>query len=86
MPIDFGPGGLGKSQGLLPIHADHFAVLDQNFAVQVARHPKTGNRLDISTVAMPYFFERRDGESEMNFPDGPDPFQYRTHRGDISHA
>ena len=74
----------GKTQGLLPIRAEHFALLNADWAVQIARHPKTAYRLDVSTVAMPYFFERRDGESEMNFPDGPDPFEYRTHRGDIS--
>jgi len=35
--------------------------------------------LDISSLAVPYFFERKDGMSEMNWPDGPDPFQYREH-------
>lgn len=83
-PIDFGPGGLGKTQGLLPIKADHFAILNPQWAVQVARHPKTGYRLDVSSVAMPYCFERRDGMSEMNWPDGPDPFQYRPHHNELS--
>ena len=82
VPIDFGPGGLGKTQGLLPILAEHFAILDSRWAVQVARHPKSTYRLDISTLALPYCFERRDGMSEMNWPDGPDPFQYREHRHD----
>jgi hypothetical protein len=40
--------------------------------------------LDISSLAAPYFFERRDGMSEMNWPDGPDPFQYRQHRDELS--
>ncbi|MGI4730945.1 MAG: hypothetical protein ACRYFW_04250 [Janthinobacterium lividum] len=84
VPIDFGPGGLGKTQGLLPISAQHFAILNAQWAVQVARHPKTGHRLDISTLIVPFFFERHDGQSEMNFPDGPDPFEYRTHKQDIS--
>ncbi len=84
VPIDFGPGGLGKTQGLLPINAEHFAILDPKWAVQVHRHPKTGYRLDVSTLMVPYFFERRDGMAEMNWPDGPDPFQYRAHRGEIS--
>jgi hypothetical protein len=83
-PIDFGPGGLGKTQGLLPINAEHFAILNPKWAVQIHRHLKTSYRLDISTLAMPYFFERRDGMSEMNWPDGPDPFHYREHRTDIS--
>jgi hypothetical protein len=85
-PIDFGPGGLGKTQGLLPIKAEHFAVLDSQFAVQVQRHPKTGYRLDISTLALPYCFERKDGMSEMNWPNGPDPFHYREHKNELSHG
>jgi hypothetical protein len=83
-PIDFGPGGLGRTQGLLPINAEHFALLNSKWAVQIHRHPRTGYRLDISSLMVPYFFERRDGMSEMNWPDGPDPFQYRDHRGEIS--
>lgn len=83
-PIDFGPGGLGRTQGLLPIRSDHFALLNSKWAVEIHRHPKTGYRLDISTLALPYCFERRDGMSEMNWPGGPDPFRYREHRGEIS--
>jgi hypothetical protein len=83
-PIDFGPGGLGRTQGLLPIIAEHFALLNPKWAVEIHRHPKTGYRLDISSLAVPYFFERRDGMSEMNWPDGPDPFHYREHRDEIS--
>jgi hypothetical protein len=84
--IDFGPGGLGRTQGLLPIKAEHFAILNPKWAVEIQRHPKTGYRLDISSLAMPYFFERRDGMSEMNWPDGPDPFRYREHRNELSHG
>jgi hypothetical protein len=83
-PIDFGPGGLGRTQGLLPINAEHFAFLNPKWAVQIHRHPKTGYRLDISSLSAPYFFERRDGMSEMNWPDGPDPFHYREHLEEIS--
>jgi hypothetical protein len=82
--IDFGPGGLGRTQGLLPINAEHFALLNPKWAVEIHRHPRTAYRLDISSLMVPYFFERRDGMSEMNWPDGPDPFQYREHRGEIS--
>jgi hypothetical protein len=85
-PIDFGPGGLGRTQGLLPIRAEHLAILNPKWGVQVQRHPKTAYRLDVSTLAAPYFFERRDGMSEMNWPNGPDPFKYREHRNDISHG
>ena len=84
VPIDFGPGGLGRTQGLLPIIADHFAVLNDHWSVQVHRHQKAGYRLDVSTLMMPYFFERRDGMAEMNWPDAPDPFKYREHRDEIS--
>ena len=84
VPINFGPSGLGRTQGLLPIIADHFATLNSRWAVEIHRHQKTGYRLDVSTLMMPYFFERKDGMAEMNWPDGPDPFQYREHRGEIS--
>ena len=83
-PIDFGPGGLGRTQGLLPIRSEHFAILNSKWAVQIARHPKTSYRLDVSSLMVPYFFERRDGMAEMNWPDGPDPFQYRAYRGEVS--
>jgi hypothetical protein len=82
-PIDFGPGGLGKTQRALPIRAEHMAVLDPKWAVLIWRHPKTSYRLDLSTIMVPYFFERKDGMSEMNWPDGPDPFDYRDHRNEI---
>jgi hypothetical protein len=84
VPINFGPSGLGRTQGLLPIIADHFAILNPNWAVEIHRHQKTGHRLDVSTLALPYFFERRDGMAEMNWPDGPDPFGYGPHRGEVS--
>jgi hypothetical protein len=79
-PIDFGPGGLGKTQRALPIHVEHIAILNPKWAAVVWRHPKTSYRLDVSTLMVPYFFERKDGMSEMNWPDGPDPFDYRDHR------
>ncbi len=82
--IDFGPSGLGRTQGLLPVIADHFAILNGKWAVEIHRHQKTGYRLDVSTLALPYVFERRDGMAEMNWPNGPDPFGYRKHRGEIS--
>jgi hypothetical protein len=82
--IDFGPGGLGRTQGLIPINAEHFAILNPRWAVQIHRHPKTAYRLDISSLAAPYFFERKDGMSEMNWPDGPDPFDYRRHRDEMA--
>ncbi|MGI4793490.1 MAG: hypothetical protein ACRYG8_05265, partial [Janthinobacterium lividum] len=82
--INFGPSGLGRTQGLLPIIADHFAILNPNWAVEIHRHQKTGYRLDISTLALPYFFERRDGMAEMNWPGAPDPFGYGAHRGEIA--
>jgi hypothetical protein len=82
-PIDFGPGGLGLTQGHLPIHAEHMAILNPKWAVVIWRHPRTSYRLDISTLMVPYFFERKDGMSEMNWPNGPDPFHYRTSRNEI---
>jgi hypothetical protein len=83
-PIDFGPGGLGRTQRALPIKAEHIAILNPKWAVIIWRHPRTAHRLDLSTLALPYFFERKDGMSEMNWPNGPDPFQYRAHRNELS--
>jgi hypothetical protein len=81
--IDFGPGGLGRTQRALPIKAEHLAILNSKWAVLIWRHPRTTWRLDLSTLALPYFFERKDGMSEMNWPNGPDPFDYRDHRKEI---
>ena len=85
-PIDFGPGGLGRTQRDLPIRAEHTALLNSRWAVVIWRHPRTTWRLDIGTIMIPYFFDRRLGMSEMNWPDGPDPFDYRKHRGEIDHS
>ena len=82
-PIDFGPSGLGKTQRELPIRAEHMAMLNPRWAVVIWRHPKTAHRLDLGTLMSPYFFDRRLGMSEMNWPDGPDPFEYRAHRNEI---
>jgi hypothetical protein len=82
-PIDFGPGGLGKTQRELPIRAEHMAMLNSRWGVVIWRHPKTAYRLDLGTLMSPYFFDRRLGMSEMNWPDGPDPFEYRKHRNEI---
>jgi hypothetical protein len=82
--IDFGPGGLGRTQRALPIKAEHIAILNSKWAVIIWRHPRTSYRLDLSTLALPYFFERKDGMSEMNWPNGPDPFHYREYRNDLS--
>jgi hypothetical protein len=79
-PIDFGPGGLGRTQHALPLRAEHTAFLNSKWAAIVCRHPKTSYRLDLSSIMVPYFFERKDGMSEMNWPNGPDPFDYRHHR------
>jgi hypothetical protein len=81
--IDFGPGGLGKTQRELPIRAEHMAMLNPRWGVVIWRHPKTAHQLDLGTLMSPYFFDRRFGMSEMNWPDGPDPFQYREHRNEV---
>jgi hypothetical protein len=81
--IDFGPGGLGRTQRALPIKAEHIAILNPKWAILIWRHPRTTYRLDLSTLALPYFFERKDGMSEMNWPNGPDPFHYREHRNEL---
>jgi hypothetical protein len=85
-PIDFGPGGLGRTQRDLPIRAEHIAILNPRWAVVIWRHPKTSHRLDLGTLMIPYFFDRRFGMSEMNWPNGPDPFGYGKHRNEIDYA
>jgi len=82
--IDFGPGGLGRTQRALPIKAEHIAILNSKWAVLIWRHPKTTYRLDLSTLALPYFFERKDGMSEMNWPNGPDPLHYHENQNELS--
>jgi hypothetical protein len=85
-PIDFGPGGLGRTQRMLPMHAEHTAILNPRWAVVIWRHPRTAYRLDLGTLMIPYFFDRRLGMSEMNWPGGPDPFHYGEHRNEIDHS
>ena len=85
-PIDFGPGGLGRTQRNLPLLAEHMAILNPRWAVAIWRHPKTSYRLDLGTLMLPYLFDRRFGMSEMNWPDGPDPFHYRDHRNQVETA
>ena len=85
-PIVFAPSGVGRTPGLLPIIAYNFAVLNPKWAIEIHRHSRTGYRLDISTLALPYCFERRDGMAEMNWPNGPDPFHYREHRNEIDYV
>jgi hypothetical protein len=85
-PIDFGPGGLGRTQRMLPMHAEHAAILNPRWAVVIWRHPRTSYRLDMGTLMIPYFFDRRLGMSEMNWPGGPDPFHYGEHRNEIDHS
>ena len=82
-PINFDYGGLGRTQHHLPIKSEHMAILNPRWAVVVWRHPTTGYRLDLGTLMVPYFFDRRLGMAEMNWPNGPDPFHYRAHRGQI---
>jgi hypothetical protein len=81
--IDFQPWGLGEMQTMMPVRSDHTAMINPKWAVVVQRHKKTQYRRDISSMPAPYFFERKDGMSEMNWPDGPDPFNYREHSGEI---
>jgi hypothetical protein len=85
-PIDFGPGGLGRTQRDLPIRAEHMAILNPRWAAVIWRHPRTSHRLDLGTIMVPYFFDRRLGMAEMNWPDGPDPFEYRKHRNEIDRS
>jgi hypothetical protein len=46
--------------------------------VVIRRHPADDNRVDLHTLPLPFFFDRADHIVEMNWPDGPDPFGYRT--------
>jgi hypothetical protein len=85
-PIDFGPGGLGRTARVLPMRPEHAAILNPRWAVVIWRHPRTTYRLDMGTLMVPYFFDRRLGMAEMNWPNGPDPFHYRDHRNQIDYS
>jgi hypothetical protein len=85
-PIDFGPGGLGRTARVLPMHPEHAAILNPRWAAVIWRHPKTSYRLDLGTLMIPYFFDRRLGMAEMNWPNGPDPFHYAEHRNEMDHS
>jgi hypothetical protein len=85
-PIDFGPGGLGRTARVLPLRPEHVALLNPRWVAVLWRHPRTSYRLDLGTMMVPYFFDRRLGMAEMNWPDGPDPFHYRDHRNEIDHS
>ena len=54
------------------------------YAKSLHRKHHLTSRAALSTLALPYFFERKDGMSEMNWPNGPDPFHYREHRNELS--
>jgi hypothetical protein len=80
MPVNsaknFGPDGVKQWQ--MPVRCEHVALLNAKWAVQIYRHPTTPNRVHLHSFALPYFFTRIDGIVEMNWPGGPDPFDYHT--------
>jgi hypothetical protein len=76
-PNNFGPAGIGQYP--IPLTAaQQLDLIDEQWAVVIRRHPADDNRVDLHTLPLPFFFDRADHIVEMNWPDGPDPFGYRT--------
>jgi hypothetical protein len=77
VPNNFGPAGI--AQYSLPVTgAQHLALIDPQWAVEIRRYPADANRLDLHTLPLPYYLDRADQIVEMNWPGGPDPFGYHT--------
>jgi hypothetical protein len=77
VPNNFGPAGI--TQYSMPVTgAQHLALLDPQWAVEIRRYPADANRLDLHTLPLPYFLDRADQIVEMNWPGAPDPFGYHT--------
>jgi hypothetical protein len=76
VPNNFGPAGI--AQFPIPLTGVlHLDTLDERWAVVVRRPPAGGQRVDLHTLPLPFFFDRADQIVEMNWPGGPDPFGYR---------
>ena len=77
VPKNFGPAGI--AQYAMPITgAEHLKVVNPGWVVEVRRYPVNSSELDLHTLPIPYLLDRADQIVEMNWPDGPDPFGYRT--------
>jgi hypothetical protein len=77
VPSNFGPAGI--AQYPMPVTgAQHLALLDPQWAVEIRRYPADANRVDLHTLPLPYFLDRADQIVEMNWPGAPDPFGYHT--------
>lgn len=69
----------GVDQVTMPLTgAPQLDLIDDQWAVVVRRNPNDGDRLDLHTLPVPFFFDRADHIVEMNWPGAPDPFGYRT--------
>ena len=74
---NFGPAGI--AQYSMPVTgAQHLALLDPQWAVEIRRYPTDAKHVDLHTLPIPYFLDRADQMVEMNWPGGPDPFGYHT--------
>ena len=77
VPNNFGPAGI--AQYSMPVTgAQHLALLDPQWAVEIRRYSADANRVDLHTLPLPYFLDRADQIVEMNWPGAPDPFGYHT--------
>ena len=77
VPNNFGPAGI--AQYSMPVTgAQHLALLDPQWAVEIRRYPADANRVDLHTLPLPFFLDRADQIVEMNWPGAPDPFGYHT--------
>jgi hypothetical protein len=77
VPNNFGPAGI--AQYSLPlIGAQHLALINPQWVVEIRRYPENSNHVDLHTLPLPYFLDRADQIVEMNWPGAPDPFGYHT--------
>lgn len=81
MPVEvgnnFGPDGLTG----FPVPAtgiQHMAMINDSWAITVRPDPSNTDVLQLHALLAPFFFDRADHMVEMNWPDTPDPFGYRT--------
>jgi len=54
----------------------HVVQIDDTWVAAIEEDPLSPGKLQLRTLALPFFFDRSDHLVEMNFPGAPDPFGY----------
>lgn len=69
----------GVSQNPMPLAGTlHLDTADENWAIAIRKSPEDATNIQLHTLPLPFFFDRADHLVEMNWPDGPDPFGYKS--------